>query len=88
VEQTFDGQHPCELCRNIQAAKSQEQKESPVLPGGKEIAKVTALVADSALGGAQFSWREVAFAGATSAFAPDRTDAPPTPPPRGGDFTA
>jgi hypothetical protein len=46
VKQTFDGQHLCPLCRQIQAAKSQQRKESPAAPGAKDDAKVKAIAAD------------------------------------------
>ena len=35
VEQTFDGQHPCELCQQIQVAKAKEHKEAPAAPAKK-----------------------------------------------------
>ncbi len=45
VEQTFDGEHPCELCREIAFAKAKERQERPAAPGVKENAKVRAMVA-------------------------------------------
>ena len=36
VEQTFDGAHPCELCREIATSKAKEQKQSPVAPKVQE----------------------------------------------------
>jgi hypothetical protein len=84
VQQTFDGQHPCELCRQIQTAKSQEHKESPVVPGAKEDAKVKAVSTHPILRPAEPLATELAFHPAGAIFRPGWTEAPPTPPPRPG----
>ena len=31
LAQTFDGEHPCSVCKSIQDGKKQEQKKAPVL---------------------------------------------------------
>ena len=31
ITQTFDGEHPCSVCKAIQAGKKREQKKTPVL---------------------------------------------------------
>ena len=49
VEQTFDGNHPCELCREIQTAKSQENKSDSIPSKAKDDAKVKARLSDSVL---------------------------------------
>ena len=49
VVQTFDGQHPCELCQQIQMAKAEEHKEAPSVPAKRDDAKVKALLAYSFL---------------------------------------
>ncbi len=36
AKQTFDGQHPCELCCSITQAKEDERSD-PKLPGGREM---------------------------------------------------
>jgi hypothetical protein len=86
VEHTFDGQHACEMCRRIQAAKSQEQehKQSPVLPGTKEDAKVKAVSADPILRQAQRLATAMVFHSGAVPFIPGWTEAPPNPPPRSG----
>ena len=88
VEQTFDGQHPCELCREIQVVKSKEQKGSPLSLTTKDDAKVKALAADSLLRPFVRTATEVCFPRAVSGFGSGRTEQPPTPPPRRGTFAA
>lgn len=31
LAQTFDGEHPCPICKAVQAGKQQEQKKAPLL---------------------------------------------------------
>jgi hypothetical protein len=31
ITQTFDGEHPCPICKTIQEGKKQEQKKAPLL---------------------------------------------------------
>ncbi len=84
VEQTFDGQHPCELCREIATAKAKEPQENPTVPKAKDDAKVKALVADSLLRPLVRLAAETCFPRAASESGPSRTEPPPTPPPRRG----
>ena len=88
VEQTFDGQHPCALCREIQVAKAKEHKEAPTAPPTKDDAKVKALVADAVLGPFVRTSEEILFPRAVPAAGPSRTEQPPTPPPRRGTLAA
>lgn len=88
VEQTFDGAHPCELCREIATAKAKEHKENPSTPKVKDDAKVKALVVDSLPSPLVRIAAKVSFPRAESDCGPDRTEAPPTPPPRRGVFAA
>ena len=88
VEQTFDGQHPCKLCREIQFAKSKEHKESPTDSAAKDDAKVKALASDPVLCPFVRTAEEASFPRAVSASGPSRTEQPPTPPPRRGALAA
>ncbi len=88
VEQTFDGQHPCELCQQIQVAKAKEHKEAPAAPARKDDAKVKALLADSVLRPFVPTAQAATIPCAVSACGPGRTDQPPTPPPRRGTVAA
>ena len=82
VEQTFDGQHPCELCQEIQAAKAKEHKDPPTAPSTKDDAKVKALLADSVLPAFMCMTEDVSFPRAVFASSASRAEQPPTPPPR------
>ena len=82
VEQTFDGQHPCELCQQIQVAKAKEHKESPTAPATKEDAKVKALVANSVLPALARTIEAISCPRAVFAPGSSRAEQPPTPPPR------
>lgn len=37
AQKTFDGEHPCELCKSIATAKETEQKESPSAPPATQL---------------------------------------------------
>ncbi len=82
VVQTFDGQHPCELCREIQVAKVKEQRQRPTAPVQKDDAKMKATVAPSVLPAFVHEVVEMAFVHAAPLDGPSRMDQPPTPPPR------
>ena len=82
VEQTFDGQHPCELCQKIQAVKAKERRETPPAPGMQDDAKVKALVAASVLPAFVRTTGNVCFPRAVFAAGVSRAEQPPTPPPR------
>ena len=84
VEQTFDGAHPCELCREIASAKAKEQKEKSAAPGAKEDTKAKAMVADAVVQPVAPAAMLLTRVWSTSSTGPDRADQPPTPPPRGG----
>ncbi len=88
VEQTFDGQHPCELCQQIQVAKAGEHKEAPAAPAKKDDAKVKALLSDSFSRPLVFQAQAATIPRAVSACGPSRTEQPPTPPPRREPFAA
>ena len=88
VEETFDGQHPCELCQQIQAGKAKERKESPAAPSAKDDAKVKALLAEPALPAFARTTGEISFPPAVFAPASRRAEQPPTPPPRRGTAAA
>ena len=88
VGQTFDGQHPCELCREIASAKAREHKESPATPKTKDEAKVKALVAGSLPQPFVRRVVETGFPAAGSDLGPGRPERPPTPPPRRGALAA
>ena len=81
IEQTFDGQHACDLCRTIQAAKSKAHQESAASFGAKEDAKVKALLV-SAVPLAERTAAKVAFAHPAAPQVAARAEQPPTPPPR------
>ena len=88
AEQTFDGQHPCALCRDIQAAKAKERQRNPVTPDAKKDAKAKALLTDVAFCPADRMAEALSFPRAAASFAPSRIEPPPTPPPRRGDLAA
>ena len=88
VEQTFDGQHPCELCQEIQVAKAKEHKESPTAPTTKDDAKVKASLSNSALSASARTVEAISFPRAVFAPGSSRAEQPPTPPPRRNLFAA
>ncbi len=88
VEQTFDGQHPCELCRDIQAGKSKEHRGSPSVPIAKADAKVKAALAEATLLAPARPSVERFFPALIASALVSRDDSPPTPPPRGGKLAA
>ncbi len=82
VEHTFDGRHPCNLCRDIAAAKGKEHRENSPAPGLKDCTGVKALPLVSLPASGERVATEFCFSGAVSLHQPDRADSPPTPPPR------
>lgn len=77
VSKTFDGEHPCPLCKAIKAGKTSEQKSEAVTPALKKFEFVNqtppfVFIAPSAF--TLVGWR-VEFPSSFST-------APPTPPPR------
>ncbi len=89
VTETFDGQHPCELCRQIQAAKANEHKGGkPMAAAGKEDARVKALLATVNPALPARTAIKIVFARTASLSGLSRNDPPPTPPPRRGSLAA
>ena len=89
VEQTFDGQHPCELCLQIAAAKQQEakarsdeQKPSSEQQTAKAEKNDKALPLEQDCLLAQASATCLRWEARDDLGAPSRTERPPTPPPR------
>ncbi len=82
LSKTFDGKHPCKLCLQIRAERQQQQREQSNWPSLRTDREPdvfcnfgrTILVLAPAEG-----WDAVAFVPGLKA---DRTDSPPTPPPR------
>jgi hypothetical protein len=77
IEQTFDGEHPCAMCKMIQSAKQsanrQELQEPSVKSESLFCETYTSLRFDT-------SWVQLPL---DSLFTyPARTDPPPVPPPR------
>jgi len=77
VAKTFDGKHPCDLCKQI--SKSKKSEELPVtLKSDKKIESLPGAAIFIFLGGdAAFRWttRDVLLGAG-------RADSPPVPPPR------
>ena len=75
LEKTFDGAHPCGLCKVVKSGREQEQKEQDQ----KLIVKLDAVLATTlALRAPQASdWKYLVFVPVIAA----RNLAPPTPPP-------
>ena len=82
LEQTFDGQHPCALCREIQAGKNRERQENPASPDLQKAAKIKARLADAVFCPATHLAVGISFPRFIAPFAPGRAEPPPTPPPR------
>ena len=77
---TFDGKHPCGLCKWVQRGKAEEKKQDPQKPETKPAKLDQSLPAGSALAIYPLDFRLKAID------VPDRWDSradpPPTPPPR------
>lgn len=91
IEQTFDGEHPCDLCRQIAVAKGQRSKESQQTPvsiwaktAGKAQAVPTAPTFRPEGREKPLPQEPTAWIGRQIS----RADAPPTPPPRRADSVA
>lgn len=83
LAETFDGRHPCELCRQIKAGIGQESREQRQKPGKEEAPGKIKLVAVLSVD----SRAEFSSVVTNAIVSPDRCrgrllDAPPTPPPR------
>ena len=83
LEQTFDGAHPCPMCKKISQDRAQERSEQPAgAPSVSRAAPETLCLA----AGQDIPLVPVrtAFVRAHDLAAPaDRVQPPPTPPPRG-----
>ena len=88
VAQTFDGKHPCDLCRVIASAKAGTRHQTPAAPRGQDEAKVKALLAEAAFRPACPAPIRICLPRAGVFFGSGRTDPPPTPPPRPADLAA
>jgi hypothetical protein len=85
VESTFDGEHPCPLCKALKRAQSQDKKENP-LPDGlivklklKDVQRTEDLVIPCPVAGVlQITGSVVHLA----TMPHDRSDAPAVPPPK------
>ena len=76
VKKTFDGEHPCTMCKSIQTAKSEEQSKPVTLVSAKKIESLPAPV------GAALplrDCREFDFPAPATARIVVRADAPPVP---------
>lgn len=93
VEQTFDGEHPCDLCRRIASGRAVEivgtvDPAKAAAPGGQppisKTEKKDAPLDTWAVPAALDGLNAVAFRWPSSAFLPAsaRPEAPPVPPPR------
>jgi len=77
VSKTFDGEHPCPLCKAIKAAKKSEEKKEASMPSLKkfEFVNQSPRFIFSAPSAFTFvGWRE--------AFPASYSTSPPVPPPR------
>lgn len=89
VEETFDGEHPCELCQRIAAAKKMEERgpEQQAPASAPKIAKAEqkakALLPESWLSRPARLMGERPWFAAVPARGVLRTERPPVPPPRG-----
>lgn len=85
VSDTFDGQHPCELCHAVADGQKNERRPDPAQPAGAKLTKkLTARVSESSVeipvrGDGFFLLPQPPREKAT-----ERTETPPTPPPRLG----
>jgi hypothetical protein len=76
VKQTFDGEHPCDLCKSIHAAEHQEKKQEAVSITFKPDLICAARKVTLRPRCTDFSFFELPTNAST------RVDTPPTPPPR------
>ena len=76
LQRTFDGEHPCALCKAITAGKKAEKKSDKLLPL-KKLVGLTQTVAKVVYPPGSFSQAE-----ADGVMHETLAHAPPTPPPR------
>jgi hypothetical protein len=77
VEKTFDGQHPCGLCQQIEKGKKSEQKQDVKV----EIAKLTLF--HQRAPSTVFNHRDFTSQQLIDSHSESRPQVPPVPPPRG-----
>ena len=77
LSKTFDGQHPCNLCKVVRAGKQAEQKQ-PLLKVETKLDLLLARNPVLAVAPSRVNWLLPDF----SASASLRTHSPPVPPPR------
>jgi len=79
VQTTFDGDHPCEMCKAVDKGTKSENSPEGVLPKGAKLFEVTVVEpSDTPVpvpASGSFSYAEFVCS------APMRADVPPTPPP-------
>ena len=85
VESTFDGEHPCPLCKALESATTQDKKETP-LPDGllvklklKDVQRTDDLVIPCPVAGGIQMIGSVSY---LAALPRDRSDGPAVPPPK------
>ncbi len=76
LRMTFDGRHPCQLCKAVQAGKNSERKK-PSSPPDTKMALLCRLSGVRLL-----PQPPILPPLSHDEFAPPRTEPPPTPPPR------
>ena len=76
IAKTFDGNHPCGLCKRVAAAKGSENKRDvqPLTAKPDLICATRAITLLPRCAGYSFAW--------SSVMSPERVCAPPVPPPR------
>jgi hypothetical protein len=81
IEKTFDGEHPCQLCHEIQKARTESTDQNPQYPDYAQerfepFLRPTFLGLSPRWGATEFAWVSRSFPAAS------RGRSPPTPPPR------
>ena len=83
VSKTFDGEHPCPMCRKIKADRETEQQERQPLPGTSIARVVVDLMSVPAAAAIPFVPQDAFQPTAADFLSPDELAwQPPTPPPR------
>ena len=83
LAQTFDGEQPCELCRQIKAGVAKDRREEQQKSGKEsEVGKIKFVAVLPVNPRASFSPAMVKVVGFSSLLIVRPSDAPPVPPPR------
>ena len=77
---TFDGEHPCEMCKVVSDGTKNEQTPAGLLPKGAKLFEVSLIRPDCAMLPAPVS-EPFSYLPDSTCSAPVRAEAPPTPPP-------